>query len=345
MFLQRTDSMAKLIRIIFFFPISLVLGIVLRIRHFLYDIGVFKSKQFSIPVICIGNLELGGSGKTPMLDYLLHKFSGAYKIVCLSRGYGRNSTGFRWLNDCSGPEEAGDEPWLIYSRHGEKVKVAVDADRVSGVERILKEFPETNLILLDDAMQHRAIEPSFRILLTPFQKPFFQNFLFPSGSLRDVKNAAEKANMLVFSKAKHANDDLLSDAKNASDLAGWTKKPVFVSTVVYADPKNRDGAFLENGAVVICISGLASNEAFFEYCGSRWKVSEKISLPDHYHYQKDFFQSRRIPEGAVCLCTEKDFYKILSVAPEPDKVFYLPIEIRVHPETKFLAVIEKHIHT
>jgi tetraacyldisaccharide 4'-kinase len=345
MFLQRTDSMAKLIRIIFFFPISLVFGIVLRIRHFLYDIGVFKSRQFSIPVICIGNLELGGSGKTPMLDFLLQKLSKSNNVVCLSRGYGRNTTGFRWVRDCSGPEEAGDEPWLIYSRHGEKVKVAVDADRVSGVERILQEFPETNLILLDDAMQHRAIEPSFRILLTPFQKPFFQNFLFPSGSLRDVKIAAEKADMLVFSKANLANDDSLSDAKNASDLAGWTKKPVFVSTVVYADPKNKDGVFLENGAAVFCISGLASNEAFFEYCGSRWKVSKKISLADHYHYPKDFFQSRRIPEGAVCLCTEKDFYKILSVAPEPDKVFYLPIEIRVHPETKFLAVIEKHIHS
>jgi tetraacyldisaccharide 4'-kinase len=337
--------MAKLIRIIFFFPISLVFGIVLRIRHYLYDSGVFKTKRFQIPVICIGNLEIGGSGKTPMLDYLLHKFSGTYKIVCLSRGYGRNSTGFRWLNDCSGPEEAGDEPWLIYSRHGEKVKVAVDANRVSGVERILKDYPETNLILLDDAMQHRAIEPSFRILLTPFQKPFFRNFLFPSGSLRDVKNAAEKADMLVFSKAKIANDASLSEAKNDSVLAGWTEKPVYVSTVVYGDPKNRNGVLLEFGAKVICISGLASNQAFFEHCETQWKVSEKISLPDHYNYQKDFFQEGRIPAGTLCLCTEKDFYKLLSVAPEPDKVFYLPIEIRVHPEQKFLAAIEKHIHS
>jgi tetraacyldisaccharide 4'-kinase len=337
--------MAKLIRIIFFFPISLVFGIVLGIRHYLYDSGVFKTKRFQIPVICIGNLEIGGSGKTPMLDYLLHKFSGTFKIVCLSRGYGRNSTGFRWLNDCSGPEEAGDEPWLIYSRHGEKVKVAVDANRVSGVERILKEFPETTLILLDDAMQHRAIEPSFRILLTPFQKPFFQNFLFPSGSLRDVKNAAQKADMLVFSKAKIANDASLSDAKNDSILAGWTEKPVYVSTVVYGNPKNKDGLLLEIGAKVICISGLAFNQAFFEYCETQWTVLEKISLSDHHHYPEDFFQTRRIPTGSFCLCTEKDFYKLLSVAPEPDKVFYLPIEIRVHPEQKFLAAIEKHINS
>lgn len=337
--------MAKLIRIIFFFPISLVFGIVLGIRHYLYDSGVFKTKRFQIPVICIGNLEIGGSGKTPMLDFLLQKLLKSNNIVCLSRGYGRNSTGFRWLNDCSGPEEAGDEPWLIYSRHGQKVKVAVDADRVSGVERILKEFPETSLILLDDAMQHRAIEPSFRILLTPFQKPFFQNFLFPSGSLRDVKNAAEKADMLVFSKAKLANDTSLSDAKNASVLAGWTEKPVFVSTVVYGDPKNKDGVLLENGAKVICISGLASNQVFFEHCETQWTVLEKISLSDHHQYPEDFFQTRRIPAGALCLCTEKDFYKLLTVAPEPDKVFYLPIEIRVHPEQKFLAAIEKHINS
>ena len=99
----------------------------------------------------------------------------------------------------------------------------MDADRASGVERILKDFPETSLVLLDDAMQHRAIEPSFRILLTPFQKPFFRNFLFPSGSLRDVKNAAEKADMLVFSKAKIANDASLSEAENDSVLAGWTE--------------------------------------------------------------------------------------------------------------------------
>jgi tetraacyldisaccharide-1-P 4'-kinase len=115
--------------------------------------------------------------------------------------------------------------------------------------------------------------------------------------------------------------------------------------VVYGKPKNRDGVFLEFGAEVICISGLASNQSFFEHCETQWKVCERISLPDHYNYQKDFFQERRITAGNLCLCTEKDFYKLLSVAPEPDKVFYLPIEIRVHPEQKFLAAIEKHIHS
>ena len=115
--------------------------------------------------------------------------------------------------------------------------------------------------------------------------------------------------------------------------------------MVYGDPKNRNEVFLENATKVICIAGLASNQAFFQHCETPWKVSEKISLPDHYYYPKDFFQERRIPAGTLCLCTEKDFYKLLSVAPEPDKVFYLPIEIRVHPEQKFLAAIEKHIHS
>jgi tetraacyldisaccharide 4'-kinase len=335
--------MAKLVRIIFFFPIHLLLRWVLRFRHFLYDNGFLKEFAFPVPVICIGNLELGGSGKTPMADYLIARFNSHNQMAFLSRGYGRRSKGFRWLQNCSGPEEAGDEPWQLYSKWKEKLVFAVDENRVRGVQRILAEKPETNLIILDDAFQHRSIRAGLNILLTPFKRPFYQNYLFPAGSLRDIREAAGRASILVFSKADQADKKSLDKAIKSLQNAGLNGKEVYVSELVYGQVRNAEGSGLSPDSGVICLAGLARNEAFFDHCETRYKVLRKISLPDHFRYTTGFFQKENISASDTILCTEKDFAKIMSVFPFPQKVFYLPVQIRVFPEDSFIRSIEKFL--
>ena len=335
--------MAKLIRIIFFFPIHLLLWVIIRFRHFLYDLSVFTSTGFTVPVICIGNLELGGSGKTPMADFLLSRFSEKRKVAFLSRGYGRKSKGFRWLVQCSGPDEAGDEPWQLFQKWKGKALFSVDENRVRGIRRILAERPETDLIILDDAFQHRALRAGLNILLTPFHRPFFRNYLFPAGNLRDIRSASARAGMLVLSKAPSADADVLALAQDAVKKAGVNVKEVFVSELLYGSARNQEGLLLQEGSSVVCMAGLASNEAFFTYCKERCRVEKTISLPDHFRYSADFFSEQELNPDAVILCTEKDFYKITAVFPFPAKVFYLPVHIRVFPEVSFLNSIEKYL--
>ena len=335
--------MAKLIRIIFFFPIHLLLGLIIRLRHFLYDQGVFPSTGFAVPVICIGNLELGGSGKTPMADFLLSHFTQKRRMAFLSRGYGRTTGGFRWLQQCIGPEEAGDEPWQLFQKWKDAAVFAVDEDRVRGVRRILSEKPETELIILDDAFQHRSIRAGLNILLTPFQRPFFRNYLFPAGNLRDIRSASRRADVLVMSKAPSADSGALEKALTAVKEAGVKVREVFVSDLLYGNARNREGLLLPEGAQVICMAGLASNEAFFTYCRERFRVEKAISLPDHFRYTAGFFKEQELNPDKVILCTEKDFYKITAVFPFPAKVFYLPVHIRVFPEDSFFNCIEKYL--
>lgn len=335
--------MTKVIRIAVFYPIHLILTLFLKLRHLMYDHGYFPSAETTVPTICIGNLELGGSGKTPMADFLLRKFAPRKKLAFLSRGYGRKTIGFQWLSECTGPDESGDEPWFLHQRWGNDVVFAVDENRLRGIFHILEKYPETDLIILDDAFQHRKIRTGYSILLTPFNKPFFRNYLFPAGNLRDIPSAARRADAICFTKAPEANQLHFMKVRKTADEAGFENTPVFVSSIVYGEPVNENNEFLPENKQITCISGLADNSAFFAYCRNRFNVSRFISLTDHYHYQADFFAERKITNDQLVLCTEKDFGKLKRVAPMPGLVFYLPIEISLYPEAEFLKIIEEHL--
>lgn len=312
-------------------------------RHFLYDAGFLPSEAFNVPVICIGNLELGGSGKTPMADYLISRFFQKYRIAFLSRGYGRSSSGFQWLENCTGPEDAGDEPWQLYLKWKSVAFFAVDENRLWGIRRILQEKPEVTLIVLDDAFQHRRVRAGFNLLLTPFYRPFFRNFLFPAGSLRDIPSAVRRVDAIVFSRAEIADETSLNSAKSSLTQAGFPGKEVFVSDLEYARPRNQAGSELDENTEVVCIAGLASNEVFFSYCHQHFRVIRIISLPDHFRYTVGFLKKNGLNGSETILCTEKDFAKITAVFPFPEKIFYLPLQIRVYPEVSFLRSLEKYL--
>ena len=187
-----------MIKKILFWKLSIQFSFVTTIRNFLYNVGVIKSHQFNIPIISIGNLNLGGSGKTPTIEYLVRLLSNNYKVAVLSRGYGRKSTGFILANSSSDAEIIGDEP-MQYYRKFKNIIVSVDSNRVRGINRLIKLSSKPEIVLLDDAYQHRKVNPGISILLTKFNDLYSDDNIFPLGNLRESKINANRADIRIIS--------------------------------------------------------------------------------------------------------------------------------------------------
>ena len=180
-------------------PISWIYGFVVWLRNLLYDDHILRSTKVSIPTICVGNLAVGGTGKTPMAEYLITLLSANYKVALLSRGYGRKTRGFRLANEHDTAQTIGDEPMQIHCRFP-NLPVAVCADRVKGVKTLQHLFPDLQCIILDDAYQHRSLHCGFYILLTPYDCLYTNDHLLPWGRLRDLPNQSHRANVIVVTK-------------------------------------------------------------------------------------------------------------------------------------------------
>ena len=178
------------------FPLSIFYLIITNIRNSLYDLDIFKSHSFNVPLVGVGNISSGGTGKTPFVEYLLKKYSKTFKTVLISRGYKRSSKGFQKANRSSSPLSIGDEPYQIFKKF-KNIQVAVDKNRVNAVSKILNDHPDTNLVLLDDSFQHRKIRPKLNILLTTYNNPFFNDHILPMGSLRESKSSYKRADILL----------------------------------------------------------------------------------------------------------------------------------------------------
>lgn len=181
-------------------PLAWLYAIVLNIRHWLYDSGILKSRSFSVPTICVGNLALGGTGKTPHTEYLIRLLKDKANVAVLSRGYGRKSKGFVLADESTTYEQIGDEPMLYHTRF-EDIIVAVDEDRCDGVSRLMRLGKTPEVILLDDAFQHRQIKPGLNLLLTEYYDLYKKDMLVPAGRLRDVKSAAKRADIIIVTKS------------------------------------------------------------------------------------------------------------------------------------------------
>jgi tetraacyldisaccharide 4'-kinase len=184
---------------LFLLPFALLYGLVVAIRNLLYDIGIFSSQTFEKSVISVGNLTAGGTGKSPHIEYLLALLLPVSKAATLSRGYGRKTSGFLFVSEKDNYEKTGDEP-LQFKKKFTAALVAVDENRKRGIYRILKEHPETEVVLLDDAFQHRSVKPGLNILLTDFSKLYTDDFLLPSGMLREWPSAMKRADIIIVTK-------------------------------------------------------------------------------------------------------------------------------------------------
>ncbi|WP_428658580.1 tetraacyldisaccharide 4'-kinase [Runella sp.] len=316
-------------------PLSILYGIVTYIRNYLYNNGLKKIYQSDIYIINIGNLTVGGTGKTPHIEYLQQLLSLNWKIAILSRGYGRKTKGYREVGPHSIAEEVGDEPLQFYKKFGHQTPVIVCEKRVEGVRRIEKEKPNTQLILLDDAFQHRAVGPHLNLLLTDFGRLFYNDYVLPMGLLREFRNGAKRANAVIVSKCPGR----LSEAEKIeiiSQIRCYTlpHTPVFFSTFTYGTslPYFENIPLLTVGQEVYLVSGIAQPKLFEGAASTVFKVMGHSALGDHHNFDEEQVRSFvRLSNQYPVLTTEKDWVKLRPLLEKLSfteaRFFYWPIQV------------------
>ena len=275
---------------ILLYPISLLYYLVLLIRHKLYDWGILKSKSYNIPNICVGNLNLGGTGKTPHIEYLVRLLSDKYNVAVLSRGYGRDTKGYLLANENHTHHDIGDEP-LQYLKKFNNIRIAVDENRCEGMNRLLQEENPPQIILLDDAYQHRKIKPGLNILLTDYYNLYKNDRLVPAGNLRDIKKAADRAKIVVVTKSPSVITSYYRrDVENILKLKPHQK--IFYSYIEYQEfqplSKTSYNIDVKDAKTVLLVSGIANTYSLTDYLKRKYNTISKIEYNDHHNFtEKD----------------------------------------------------------
>ncbi|SHI69436.1 tetraacyldisaccharide 4'-kinase [Flavobacterium terrae] len=310
------------------FPFAILYGWITSIRNFLFDTGILKSQAFSLPVIAVGNLSVGGTGKTPQIEYLIRLLSDKYNVATLSRGYKRKSKGFVLGDSNATSEILGDEPFQFFQKFPQ-IKVAVDANRVNGIEQLLSQSQKPDIILLDDAFQHRKVRAGFYIMLTAFDDLFYKDFMLPTGNLREVRSGVNRADVIVVTKCPtNISSDKQEEIK--SKIRSYLEKdiPVFFSYIDYEEYvySENEKISLKEFQVVdkIVVSGIAKPEPFFAYLQAVKKSA--MVFPDHHNfYEKDIKEILETANGRKIVTTEKDFVRLKGKLPI-SQLYYLPIK-------------------
>ena len=314
------------------FPLGGLFWLITFIRNWLYDLGVFSSKSYDLPVIAVGNLSAGGTGKTPQTEYLIRLLKDTYKIAVLSRGYKRSSKGFVLANDIVTASELGDESFQLYSKFPE-ISVAVCEDRQSGIENLFSNcHPE--IILLDDAFQHRKVNAGFYILLTAYDDLFADDFILPLGNLRESTIGKKRANIVVVTKCP---SNITEGNKEEVKAKLNVNVPVFFTSIDY--DSNVMGA--ENSLLVsniiskekVIVAGIAKPKYFIDYLNSG---NDKVMIyPDHHNFsENEILTLNELSQDKILVTTEKDFMRLKGKV-NADNLYYLPIQ------SKFVSDKEK----
>ena len=338
-------------------PLSWLYGMVVHIRHKLFDLKILRSEEFDIPVVCIGNLTVGGTGKTPVAELLIERFSEHYRVGVLSRGYRRKTKGFVLSTPTSSARTIGDEPRQMKLKYP-SVPVAVCEKRAEGIRLLRKAHPEIELIILDDAFQHRYVEPWVNILLMDYNNPVYRDRLLPWGRLRDTRNQIHRANFVLVTKCP---DDLNPlDMRIVINSLGlfpyqslyFTRMRQGEITPLFAD---RAVGKVREGDPVIAMSGIANPVPLLENLRKRFDVVAELTFDDHHTYRLS--DMRRLEAlfaaypDAVVLTTEKDAVKLTNRKKVPDAVqqrlYYVPIHVSfvADSESEFLRQLELYVRT
>lgn len=315
-------------------------GIIILVRNKLFDWEIISQTSFNIPTIVIGNLSVGGSGKTPLTEYLIRLLSNK-EITTLSRGYKRKTSGFILASKTSTSYEIGDEPLQLYRKFN-SLNVAVCENRVKGVSEILKSKPSTKVILLDDAFQHRAIKPGLNILVTDFNNLFTNDYLMPSGRLREWRKGYKRADIIIVSKTPaNTNTHTLKEIKE--DINPNTYQKLYFSHIKYSEPKHYVGSKKENNPITkketnaLLITGIAKPTPLLNHLTKEYKTLEHLKFPDHHNFTKTDIEkiknryNKINSDNKIIITTEKDIMR-LSL-PEILKdiqdipIYYVPIKI------------------
>lgn len=328
-------------------PLSWLYGAASGVRNWLFDHKVLPVEEFDVPVVSVGNLTVGGTGKTPHVEYVVGMLAGAYNIVVLSRGYKRKTRGFVLANPNSTPESIGDEPMQIYLKHGKQARVAVCESRRRGIKEIMKQFPDTELIVLDDAYQHRYVKPRVNVLLMDYSRPVYDDRLLPLGRLRESAHQMQRADMVVVTKCP-AGLSPLSYRLISKKLELMPYQSLYFSNFVYGSltpvfPEDRpydvDLTQLTARDTVLLLTGIANPRGFVRHF-KNYPFKVKVShFPDHYDFTREDLETLRDKffslkgEHKIIVTTEKDAVRIAYNPYFPAVlkpfVFYIPISVRM----------------
>jgi tetraacyldisaccharide 4'-kinase len=319
------------LRRLFLFPFAVLYDGITRLRNRLFDLGLKPSASFDIPIISVGNLSVGGTGKTPMVEYLIRLLSNDYSLATLSRGYGRETKGMLVANSHVTAATLGDEPFQIYQKFKDKVVVSVCEERVVAIPFLVDQFPDLNLVLLDDAFQHRFVKPGFSILLTDYSKPFYNDFVLPAGNLRESKMGAQRADVVVVTKCPdHLSEDEMMGISHS--IRKYTNHPIFFSKIRYGTPVSFIGNSMPENQKVILVTGIATAAPLVNYVAKTFELIKHLHFNDHHAYSEAELTSIKLlakESNAVILTTEKDKAKmeVLAIKLQVHNIFSLPIEM------------------
>lgn len=333
-------------------PFAALYERITRCRNILFDKGKLRAVGFIPFTVSVGNLSVGGTGKTPHTEYLIRLFSGKRSTAVLSRGYGRRTKGFIFAEPGVTASEIGDEPFQFFWKFAPETAVAVGEQRVLAVPEIMQRRPGLEVLLLDDAYQHRSIKRDLNILLTDISRPFFDDYVLPAGRLREQRKEAARADVLIFTKCPSGLSKARQEALISKANPFLRKNtPVFFTGINYSEPLSVFGEALPLPKSVVSFSGLANDRPFQEFLSKKYDVREHIRFSDHQKYDKKSVLSilktydlESSPGELGLVCTEKDAVKFQALKKFESlrsiPFYYIPISVFfISNEEKFQELL------
>lgn len=302
---------------ILLFPFSLLFALIIWARNKMFDKGILSSTSFNLPLIDVGNLSAGGTGKSPMVEFIARHLKDKYKVAVLSRGYKRKTSGYTLANASSTDIEIGDEPLQLYNKLPD-ITIAVGEERIVAIPQLLQDRPDTDVIILDDAFQHRYIRPGLEILLTEYSHLFTRDWYLPTGDLRDAPASYKRAHIIVVTKCPPSLDNNEKE-KIIRELKPLQHQTVFFTTIEYAHPYHivtKEVRYLDQQTEILMISGIANPRPLKQYIASNSAACYDILFNDHHIYTIDDLKEIRrrfeniAADKKILITTEKDAVRL-----------------------------------
>ena len=331
-------------------PVSALWWTGSEVRNAFYNAGLLPTKKFKKAVIIVGNLSVGGTGKSPHVMYILNLLRKDFQVAALSRGYGRNTSGIRVANYDSTAGEIGDEPMQFFNRFKNRILVAVGEDRVEAIEYLLANY-KLDAVVLDDAFQHRKLISDFKILLTEYGNLYTDDWPLPAGNLRESAKNASRAQLIIVTKCPDEMSE--NEKRNVQEkLKVKAHQKLFFSRVVYADTMEHRKFPLDvenaSNLNVLAVTGIARPEPFVEYLKKKFNHVRELRFPDHYNFKQSDIEQIATAydemEGEkIILTTEKDYMRLKHEYLILDNLYYLPISVKIDREEEFNNLILNYV--
>lgn len=331
-------------------------GLAVTMRNFLFFLGILRERSFPIPVISIGNLSVGGSGKTPLVEYMVSCMVGEGMLpVIVSRGYKGSAKGVVFLDNDQNAAEVGDEPYQIKAKFPD-VPVVISKSRVEAIRQIMSELPQADVVILDDAFQHRYVRPGLNILTTPYSRPFTEDFLMPSGWLREPKWAKNRADVIVVTKSLVVLSPFELERKR-EEIQPKSYQSLYFSYLQYKhliDARNPEQSFsiddFENSRIVL-FTGIAEPKPLFNYLERKCNEVQLVKFADHYAFGEKAYNkvskvySEIYVTDKAVVTTEKDISRLKSLPAwqqfQQLPIYYIPVEVGFHQTDETLTFDER----